>query len=118
MEAWRAGERPVAALAQITVQDLFERRQRGHAAAVLDVREAAEWNAGHIEGAHLASYRRLAEQLDTLPFSRQDRVAVICHSGARSSTASSILQRHGYTGVENVIGGMQAWKAAKLPITE
>jgi rhodanese-related sulfurtransferase len=26
------------------------------------------------------------------------------------------LQMHGYTGVQNVAGGMQAWKAAKLPM--
>ena len=38
-------------------------------------------------------------------------------SGAsrRASIAASFLQRNGYEDVSNVVGGMSAWKAAKLP---
>ncbi len=115
MNAWRGDGRPLVMVPQTTVQELQERRSRGNPITVLDVREQDEWQAGHIEGARLMSYRRLAELLDELPFSHDDPVAVICRSGARSSTASSVLQMHGYTGVQNVAGGMQAWKAAKLP---
>jgi len=35
---------------------------------------------------------------------------VLCASGQRSSLACSILQRHGFTELFNVEGGMDAWK--------
>jgi hydroxyacylglutathione hydrolase len=35
--------------------------------------------------------------------------AVICQSGYRSSAASSILARLGFSQVYNVVGGMNAW---------
>jgi hydroxyacylglutathione hydrolase len=41
---------------------------------------------------------------------------VICASGYRSTVAASVLARAGVTGVTNVIGGMQAWEAARLPV--
>ena len=116
MGAWCAGGQPQSDLPQTSVQELHERLTTGNDITVLDVRESAEWNAGHIEGAHLVSYRLLAEQLDQFPLSRDSSIAVICHSGTRSSTASSILKRRGFTGVVNVSGGMQAWEAAKLPV--
>jgi len=45
-------------------------------------------------------------------------VAVVCGSGYRASIAASFLQREGYEGVTNVVGGMTAWKAAHLPTTK
>jgi hydroxyacylglutathione hydrolase len=35
--------------------------------------------------------------------------AVICQSGYRSSAASSILEKHGFTEIYNVVGGTLAW---------
>ncbi len=36
-------------------------------------------------------------------------LAVICASGQLSMIASTLLQRHGFTAVANVVGGMDAW---------
>jgi hydroxyacylglutathione hydrolase len=57
----------------------------------------------------------LANQLKDVPKDRP--LAVICGSGYRSSVASSLLKRSGYDNVTNVMGGMGAWKAARLPTT-
>ena len=43
-------------------------------------------------------------------------VAVHCKSGYRSSIATSLLERAGYRGVLNVVGGFDAWQAHKLPV--
>ena len=116
LDAWTAAGNPVATVPQISAQGLHSQRAAGRGPRVLDVREGAEWSAGHVEGAHLQSYRQLEQRLADLPFGRDDAVAVICHSGARSSTAASLLRRHGFTNVSNVTGGMVAWREAGLPL--
>jgi hydroxyacylglutathione hydrolase len=115
LDAWRAEGRAVAAVPQIAAPDLQAQLAAGRGPRVLDVRERVEWNAGHVKGAHLQSYRQLEQHIADLPFARDEPVAVICHSGARSSTAASLLRRHGFTDVSNVTGGMVAWRSAGLP---
>ena len=116
MERWTAEGLPTVALPQMTARDLQERLSSGDRLHVLDVREPAEWNEGHIAGAHLESHRLLPQRIHTLPFDRDAPIAVICHSGARSSIASSVLQHHGFRRVTNVTGGMTAWREAGLPM--
>lgn len=118
IEAWRNAGLPTSAVEQISVEQLRERLAKGEGPRVLDVREAAEWNAGHIEDAHLQSYRQLVQRTGELPFTRETPVAVICHSGSRSSTAASMLRRHGFSRVANVTGGMAAWKQAGFPMVD
>lgn len=118
IEAWRDAGRPTAAVDQATVEELRRRLATADAPRVLDVREAVEWNAGHIEGAHLQSYRQLEQRIGDLPFARDEPIAVVCHSGSRSSTAASMLRRHGFTRVSNVAGGMVAWQGAGFPMVD
>lgn len=118
IEAWRKAGLPTSAVDQISVDELRGRLAEGDGLRVLDVREAAEWNAGHVEGAHLQSYRQLEQRIGELPFTRDTPVAVICHSGSRSSTAASMLRRHGFTRVANVTGGMATWKQAGFPMVD
>jgi hydroxyacylglutathione hydrolase len=115
MPAWRGEGRDWQALPQIDVRALHQRLQGPEAPQVLDVREASEWNEAHIDGSHLQSYRQLAGHLGELPIALDTPVAVVCRSGTRSSTAASVMQRHGFSRVFNVTGGMEAWKKAGLP---
>lgn len=110
MEAWRAAGLPVQALEQLSVEQLS--RQRGHL-SVLDVRDPGEWEAGHLEGALHMPFYTIEQHLDRLDATRP--LAVICGSGQRSAIAASILQRHGFQHIFNVIGGMEAWEKAELP---
>lgn len=80
---------------------------------LLDVREKGEWNAGHVKGARHLPLGEVARKMATLPRDRQ--IVCVCRSGARSARATKILQAAGYNAV-NLDGGMQAWKAAGLPI--
>ena len=81
---------------------------------MLDVRNASEWNSGHIEGArhimagHLPAH--VGEFRDGPP------VAIVCGGGYRSTVAASILERAGITNLMNVTGGMNAWRAAGRPV--
>lgn len=81
---------------------------------LVDVRADSEWNAGHIEG---ALHIRLEDLVDSRGALDPDRpVATICGSGARSSTAASLLLREGSGRVANVVGGMTAWVRAGFPV--
>ncbi|HXZ30648.1 MAG TPA: rhodanese-like domain-containing protein [Terriglobales bacterium] len=111
--AWKNAGLPLAEVPQITVQALEERlhsRQTG----VLDVRREPEWQAGHLEGADwwpLDNFKVSPPEIN-----RSAPLAVHCKSGYRSMTACSLLQRAGFNNVTNVVGGFDAWLAAKLPV--
>jgi len=116
--AWMAGGHAVEPLPQITVHQLHEQLRARHDLRMLDVREASEWNAGHIEGARHMTYKYLSWQLDRLDLKPEDAIAVVCQGSVRSSTACSILKMKGYRNLRNVIGGMSAWRAAGLPTVD
>ena len=82
-------------------------------AMLLDVREPAEWQAGHVPGAFHVPLGELEGRLAALP--RDRRVVVICRSGNRSATATSLLVRSGFDAV-NLRGGMRAWASNGLPV--
>ena len=82
----------------------------------LDVRTVEEYKQGHIKGAHLIPVQVLDKHLAEVPKDRQ--VYVYCHSGARSSRAAKLLADKGYTKIENVVGGIEAWKAAGYPVVK
>lgn len=114
MTAWRTAARPVENTPQITVHELKDRLDRGEV-DVLDVRQPAEWSAGHVPGAVHITGAELPDRHDELTGPRP--VAVTCGSGYRSSVAASLLAHHGHREVVNVTGGMTAWNNAGYPLT-
>lgn len=107
MLAWRSAAKPLADTSKVTVDQLKERLGEVH---VLDVRQPAEWAAGHIPGAQFITGAELPERYDEVPKDRP--VVVICGSGYRSSAAGSLLKSLGHGDIINVLGGMSAWYAA------
>jgi len=81
---------------------------------LLDVRTPEEYAEGHIKGAKLIPVQVLAERLNEVPKDKQ--VYVYCHSGGRSSRASKLLAENGFTNIENVVGGIVAWKELGYPV--
>jgi hydroxyacylglutathione hydrolase len=109
---WKNSGFPVATLPQMTVQTLTS--QLSHRDLhVLDVRREGEWQAGHLRNAQLWPLDQFRQALPSLEKSAS--IAVHCKSGYRSTIACSLLLRAGYSDVTNVIGGFDAWEAAKLP---
>jgi len=93
---------------------LGERLAAGATLRVLDVRNDGEWRSGHIEGAEHVMCGHLAQRLDA--FRDGTPVAIVCGSGYRSTLAASLFARAGISDVVNVTGGMNAWRAAGLPV--
>jgi hydroxyacylglutathione hydrolase len=73
----------------------------------VDVRTPNEWKSSHIDGARHLPLATFGERAKELP--NENKIAVICGSGYRSSIAASLLQARGYKNVENVSGGMSAY---------
>ena len=79
-------------------------------ATLLDVRENAEWNAGHVPGAvHVPAKNVSTQAVKRLPKGRP--VVVTCRTGARSRAATRILREKGIEAF-NLSGGMAAWESA------
>lgn len=92
-----------------TVKDLKAMIDRGEEITVLDVRSPMEFKMGHVPGAinlPLGSAPANAPALDPA-----SKVAIICHSGMRSSVACKSLAGT-YPSALNVEGGTAAWQAA------
>lgn len=81
-------------------------------AALLDVREDDEWEAGHAPGALHIPLGQLTGRLGELP---EGEIVVVCRSGGRSARAVAWLNQNGFETV-NLDGGMQAWSAAGRPV--
>jgi glyoxylase-like metal-dependent hydrolase (beta-lactamase superfamily II)/rhodanese-related sulfurtransferase len=115
MTAWRAEERAVQRIETLDVEGLARRLDGDGGPAVLDVRGAEEFAAGHIPGSLHVPYEQLGERLAELP--RDRPIAAICKAGKRSGLAASILQREGFDDVMHVSrGGVGGWRAAGHPI--
>ena len=111
---WDRAGLPLATMEQINVGELDERLREG-GVRVIDVRRPAEWSSGHIAGSENVPLNALAERSGSLPKDRP--LAVLCAGGFRSSIASSVLERQGFTKITNVVGGMAAWKSANLEVS-
>jgi hydroxyacylglutathione hydrolase len=83
--------------ATIDMGDLEEQRTVGHA-HVLDVRGAAEFDAGHVPHALHVPHTRIGVSVDALP--RDKPLLVYCNSGARAAAAVAMLERLGLTAID------------------
>lgn len=83
------------------------------AAVVVDVREPAEFRAGHVPGAVNIPMGQLTGRLGELD--RRRRVHVVCATGNRSSAMTDVLTAAGFDAV-NVAGGTQAWIRSGRPV--
>ena len=77
------------------------------ATAVVDVREASEWEQGHIPGAHHVAKSGLEQQIEAAVPDRSTPVVLYCAGGVRSLFAAS-APAMGYAGVASMAGGFEA----------
>ena len=76
---------------------------------ILDVREADEYQSGHIPGAVLFPVGLIdASSAEQIIPSKDTLLLVYCRSGNRSKTAASALAELGYTQVYE-FGGINDW---------
>ena len=112
LRAWARSKGGLAATPRIDVATLAERMRKGDV-EVLDVRGAAEWQAGHLPDVDNIPVGFLQDRLDELP---RDRPLVLhCQGGGRSAIAASLLRARGFQNVTDVRGGYGAWRKEGFP---
>jgi rhodanese-related sulfurtransferase len=82
-------------------------------ALVVDVREAMEWDQGHIPGSVHLPLSELAARWQELP--EAEMTVFVCRSGARSEQAATAFARAGRPNCVNLDGGAQGWAMAGKP---
>lgn len=106
---------------EIAPQELDGATARG--AVVVDVREPAEYAAGHLPHAinlprgilefHIYAHPAIVDAATphAVP------LVLYCLTGGRSALAADTLQRLGFEQVSSLSGGITAWCQAGLPLT-
>lgn len=84
-------------------------------AALIDVREDNEWDAGHAAGArHMGRGIIERDVVSEFP-DKSTELVLYCGGGFRSALAADMLQKMGYTNVWSMDGGWKAWKDSGAP---
>jgi molybdopterin/thiamine biosynthesis adenylyltransferase/rhodanese-related sulfurtransferase len=87
-------------------------------ATLIDVREASEWEGGHIPAARLVAKSYLEQEIEAAVPDRASPIVLYCAGGIRSLFAGQTLLDMGYTDVASMHGGFQAWKAEGRPFVQ
>ena len=108
-------------LGRVTAVEAYEEVRAG--AVLVDTRSADQRKVqGFVPGAVHHPLSALAWRLDpNCPTSNEKlpleaRVLLICREGYSSVFAAELLQEIGFTNATDVIGGVEAWKTAGLPV--
>jgi rhodanese-related sulfurtransferase len=102
---------------EISPQETAAALKRGDT-LLIDVRDADEWQEGHIRGAQNFSRGTVELEIEEAAPDLSTPIITHCGGGGRSALAAESLQRMGYTNVKSMTGGFKAWKAAGLPTTK
>ena len=85
-------------------------------AVVIDVCEAAEFAAGHVNGAKNIPLSQLEAKLSGAVKNKALPLILVCQSGMRSGRAVAIAKKLGYEQAQSLSGGLAAWRKADLPV--
>jgi molybdopterin/thiamine biosynthesis adenylyltransferase/rhodanese-related sulfurtransferase len=94
---------------EVQVADLAARRAAGDSPLVVDVREQAEWDEGHIPGSVHIPRGNLESRIAGVATPGQE-IVLSCASGNRSLLAGTTLQEMGFENVSSLAGGFARWK--------
>lgn len=80
---------------------------------LIDVRTPEEFKAGHLKDAINVDWSGtdFAEKISALDIAKENSMYLYCQKGGRSARAAKVLDSLGYTGVINLLGGYEAYRA-------
>lgn len=106
---------PKAAVINLNPSEFQERSKNG---IIIDVRTPEEIAEGKITGALEMDYflPDFLSKVDELP--KDAEIFIYCAVGARSKEAAEMLLQQGFTNVNHLSGGIQAWAQEGLPIVQ
>jgi rhodanese-related sulfurtransferase len=114
MLVWPAVRRGAGGASVSTLQATLLMNQKN--ALVLDVRDAAEYEKGHLLNARNIPLGELEARSAELEKHKAKPVIVVCDTGNRSGRAAAALRKQGFEQVFTLGGGIGAWQQAGLPL--
>ncbi len=104
-----ANAQAVSTVPEIPPRELAARREAAEELLLIDVREPFEQQLARIESARLIPLGGLEGALPELEAWKGRPIVVHCHHGGRSRSACELLLSKGFSRVENLAGGIDAW---------
>lgn len=87
-------------------------------ALVVDVRDAAAYEAGHIIDARSMPAAEVPQRAESLKKFKEKPIVVYCDRGLASAGAVRALQAQGFNKVVSLRGGLQSWLQDNLPVVK
>lgn len=100
---------------ELSIVELKKKLEAGGDFHLIDVREAGEWQAGHIPGACHLCKGIIERDIEAAVPDTAAEIILYCGGGYRSALAVENLQKMGYKRVSSVWGGWRAWCEAGFP---
>lgn len=101
----------------ISCQDFIHLLKQPSPPFILDVRNPDEYQADHLEQAHLIPLPELPSSLQALPEDKNVLIITHCAHGIRSHQAMLFLQNLGYTHVLSLEGGLSALRHSQKTLS-
>lgn len=112
----KAASQVTVPIAQDYEPAMFSEKMKEKGAVILDVRTPAEVAEGKIPGAVVIDWNSASFREEVAKLDRKAPVYVYCAAGGRSSEAKELMTGMGFTQVHDLLGGMNAWRAAGKPV--
>jgi rhodanese-related sulfurtransferase len=103
---------------EITIDQARARLAQNPKAVLIDVREDAEWAAGHAAGAQHLGKGVLERDIEKMFPDTNAEIIMYCGGGYRSALTCDVAQRMNYKNVSSLIGGYKAMAQAGWPMTK
>ncbi len=103
--------------ATISAQELVNLVNK-EGAVVLDIRDKAEFDQGHIVGAINIPYSGLDSHVDELKKYQDKHLVIACKMGQHSGAAGTTLRKAGFEHVSRLRGGITEWRGQSLPVVK
>jgi len=101
-----------------SASEVFARIQAGQPVRIIDVRTPVEFAQLHVLGAHSVPLDHLDPRavMAAGDGNANEDVFVICKSGGRAAKACERFRAAGFTNVQSIEGGTEAWEQAGHPV--
>jgi len=94
---------------EISCQELERKLAQGQPVFLLDCREPEEYDMVKIEGSTLVPMSELADRQAEFAGLENHHIVIYCHLGVRSQQAAAWLREQGFSEVQSLAGGIDAW---------
>jgi rhodanese-related sulfurtransferase len=103
-------------LTHVSTNDAVRLINKG--ALVIDVREPAKFEAGHIVNARNVALDRLQQDENAIDKKKNKVLLTVCDNGSVSAKAASLLRKAGYENAFSLRGGLGTWRSDNLPLVK